>query len=128
MVSVDEIIHVYKQCDEVNSFPYVEGGRVFAQRIGLEITGFLYVKDNSFNEIDIIYIGVLETFRRQGVGRKLVVSAQQQYDKIFLEVAYSNEAALYFYQSMGFSTLRRRSNYYGVGQDALEMMWSKELS
>ena len=80
-------------------------------------------------EAEIIDIRVGERFRRTGIGESLLT---QSFEKlrlskirsVFLEVSFSNTAALALYEKLGFIMTGRRENYYKTAagrEDALTM-------
>jgi ribosomal-protein-alanine N-acetyltransferase len=80
------------------------------------------------DEAEILSIGVSNDARRQGIALRLVQAARTAAaasgaNRIFLEVAVSNEAALELYKKSGFAEVGRRPRYYasvsGLAQDAL---------
>ncbi len=70
-------------------------------------------------------IGVKGTFRKRGVGRRLMEkmlerAAQRGVEEMFLEVRRSNKNAIRFYEAFGFKQVGERKNYYGEPvEDAL---------
>lgn len=73
------------------------------------------------DEAEILTIGV--TARRQGIGRALMLAAMDAAgsagaQKLFLEVAASNQPALAFYHALGFAAVGTRLGYYADGDDA----------
>ena len=80
------------------------------------VTG--YVGSQSvLGEADMMNLAVAPTFRRQGVGRKLVQTLVEQLNKkgshiLILEVRASNEPAISLYNELGFVQVGRRPNYY----------------
>ena len=76
---------------------------------------------------DICDIVVLPDKRRQGIGKRLILSAAEEIrksgaKKIFLEVRKSNAPAIALYLSCGFNTVFERKKYYSDGEDALVLM------
>ena len=66
---------------------------------------------------DIASIGILDAWRRRGLGEHLVVVAAAAAratgaDRLLLEVAEDNDAARRFYESLGFDCVRVRRGYY----------------
>ena len=90
--------------------------------------GFALLR-NLGDEAEILSIGVLPKWRRQGIGRALlnaVVAAAsgQSLGSIVLEVAIDNDAAHRLYRRSGFLGVGRRPGYYrrpGARADALIM-------
>lgn len=83
------------------------------------VLGFLYFWTLS-DEIQIIDMGVLPGFRRQGIAQKLLqhLILQAATKKIFLEVRVGNAAAIAVYESCGFQKVGERKKYYADGEDA----------
>ncbi len=80
----------------------------------------------SFEEGEILRIGVLPTYRRQGIGKQVLSRIlerlqSQGVEKVFLEVRASNVAAQGLYGKMGFSVIGKRKGYYHGGEDAVMM-------
>ncbi|MDC1019734.1 GNAT family N-acetyltransferase [Alphaproteobacteria bacterium] len=65
-------------------------------------------------EADIIDLAVGMPYRRQGIGRQMVMRFCEQHGQhmTHLEVAASNHAARQLYQSLGFAETGRRRGYY----------------
>ena len=69
------------------------------------------------DEAEILTIAVKPDYRRRGAGRCLLNGALQALsgdgvDRVFLEVAEDNPAAIQLYRSAGFATVGRRKGYY----------------
>jgi len=76
------------------------------------------------DEAEILAIGVLAAYRRNGLGRRLLReaaahAAQGGATRMFLEVAEDNPAARKLYGAQGFHEAGLRKHYYGQGGDAL---------
>ena len=80
------------------------------------------------DEAEILDFGVLPPARRKGLGRELLMAAQDfarqsGIKRMFLEVAIDNAAARALYAGSGFSQVGRRKHYYlrpgGTRADAL---------
>lgn len=71
----------------------------------------------------IATIGVLPEHRRQGIGRALLVAAEQQLTlpRVRLNVRVSNHAAIQLYLELGYQRAGVWSRYYHDGEDALVM-------
>jgi ribosomal-protein-alanine N-acetyltransferase len=70
------------------------------------------------DEIQILNIAVEEAFRRQGIGRALLLHCLgfgfgKKVRKAVLEVRSSNLAAQHLYRSLGFKAVGQRPDYYG---------------
>ena len=67
---------------------------------------------------EIISIGILENYRRQGLGQKLISKMETDMKRIFkigyceLHVRKSNKAAIQFYNKLGFFRTKKVKNYY----------------
>jgi len=77
-----------------------------------------YVGSQSvLGEADMMNLAVAPTFRRQGIGRKLVETLIERLKEkgthiLVLEVRASNEPAIALYHALGFVQVGRRPNYY----------------
>lgn len=81
-------------------------------------------------EADILTVGVLDTYRKQGIGRAFMDqieawSMKREAPAMMLEVDVENIAAVALYESLGYSTISTRKDYYGPTLDAYVMR--KEL-
>lgn len=74
--------------------------------------------DNSI-ELEILKIGVIEDFRKQRIGSKLLEYLFEMKKEIFLEVRESNIVGQKFYENNGFIRIGRRKNYYKNGETAI---------
>jgi [ribosomal protein S18]-alanine N-acetyltransferase len=95
-----------------------------------EIVGYgvLYIVAD---ELQIGNFGVGESFRRQGIGKKMMaeiikIAAERSCDSIYLEVRESNKAAQALYFSFGFEAVGRRIGYYRNPRENAILM-AKEL-
>lgn len=85
------------------------------------------------DEAHIATIATHPEFRRQGIGRMLLVrglkeAAQEGAVRAFLEVRAGNEAAQAMYRSLGFTEDGRRLRYYrDNGEDAILMSASLKV-
>ena len=75
---------------------------------------------------DIHNIAVVEEFRRQGIARRLIARLErwakdQGASEILLEMRVGNTEARPLYQSLGYSEVRIRKDYYAPGMDAIVM-------
>ena len=76
------------------------------------------------DEAEILAIGVLAAYRRNGLGRRLLREAAARAaeggaTRMFLEVAENNPAARKLYEAQGFHEAGLRKHYYGPGGDAI---------
>lgn len=72
---------------------------------------------------DLDRIAVVPSARRAGLARELLdaLIAEANAERMLLEVAADNEAAIGLYESYGFATISSRKGYYPGGIDALIM-------
>ena len=92
------------------------------------IAGFIFGQIAA-DEAEILSIGVRQPFQRRGLGRHLIEglirsARKAEVNKLFLEVAADNVAALGLYNGMGFKEAGRRKGYYqrpGGACDAITM-------
>ncbi len=102
-----------------------------SESTGREIVGYI-VCWAFVDELHILDLATKESFRRQGVGRRLVLAALgTAYDggarKVFLEVRRSNAAALALYKDFGFEQTQVRTEYYANPvEDAIVMTLGTE--
>lgn len=79
----------------------------------------LLVYQTVLDEAEILNIVVATAARGQGYGRRLLndvcdILKQQGVKRLFLEVRESNSVAIGLYQTMGFSQIGLRKNYYAT--------------
>ncbi len=96
----------------------------------LNIIGYAGVFAPGGAEADILTVGVVPEHRGQGIARTLMASItewaiSQGSIAMMLEVKTDNLAAISLYESLGYSELNTRKDYFGSGLDALVMR--KEL-
>ena len=77
-----------------------------------------------FCNAELTYLSIHPTFKRKGVGKKLLQETFKQcerfaIEKIQLEVSDKNLDALNFYHALGFETIGIRKKYYKDGSNAL---------
>jgi len=68
-------------------------------------------------EAEILTLGVHKDRQRQGIATRLLAAilcaaGQRKLERLYLEVAASNRAAIAFYQRAGFAPIGRRAAYY----------------
>jgi ribosomal-protein-alanine N-acetyltransferase len=81
-------------------------------------------------EADILTVGVISMYRGQGIARELMAritewAISQGSIAMMLEVKTDNAVAISMYESLEYSKLNIRKDYFGSGLDALVMR--KEL-
>ena len=80
------------------------------------------------DEGEIVNVAVSESFRKQGIGERLVrhlmqAGAQRGAKNFYLEVRAGNEPAQCLYEKLGFKTVGIRKNFYEKPvENALVMM------
>jgi ribosomal-protein-alanine N-acetyltransferase len=77
-------------------------------------------------EADVLTVGVVPTHRGKGIAKALMAlitdwAKEQGSIAMMLEVKVDNSDAIGLYQSLGYSKLNVRKDYFGVGLDALVM-------
>ena len=77
-----------------------------------------------FCNAELTYLSIHPTFKRRGLGKKLLKETFKQcesfaIEKIQLEVSDKNLDAVNFYRSFGFETIGIRKKYYKDGSNAL---------
>ena len=80
----------------------------------------------ALDSADVEDVVVKQSFRRQGIGEKLLDFAikeisQKSVEKIFLEVREGNEKAINLYSKKGFKQISVRKKYYKDGENAIIM-------
>ena len=82
-------------------------------------------------EADVLTVGVVPNHRGKGIARQLMAlitdwAREQGSTAMMLEVKVDNQDAIGLYESLGYSKLNTRKDYFGSGLDALVMRF--ELS
>jgi ribosomal-protein-alanine N-acetyltransferase len=77
-------------------------------------------------EADVLTVGVIPSHRGKGIARQLMAlitdwAKQQGSIAMMLEVKVDNTEAIGLYESLGYSKLNVRKDYFGAGLDALVM-------
>lgn len=113
------------QCTTTLALPYTS---LWLAEYDGEIAGFA-INRWILDEEELLMIGVAPPHRNRKVGCSLINAIKEnaidaRRKSIFLEVRDGNEA-IYFYQSLGFSKIGKRSSYYtgrdGIKFDAITM-------
>ena len=97
--------------------------RLKAQR-NEEIIGFVIGDRRARKDVGwVASIGVHPTYRRRGIGRRLLAACEQQLGsaRIRLSLRRSNEHALALYRLVGYAQVGVWPEYYRDGEDALVM-------
>jgi [ribosomal protein S18]-alanine N-acetyltransferase len=102
--------------------------RHFVVAIGAEqnIIGYAGVFAPGGAEADVLTVGVIPSQRGKGIARQLMAlitdwAKQQGSTAMMLEVKVDNLEAIGLYESLGYSKLNVRKDYFGAGLDALVM-------
>ncbi len=125
--SLDEIQKECLEKLEHQDFDFVLKNQNFVVvkgEIENRIVGFVSASF-SFEQCDILQVCVCGKFRRQGLGKELLIAfenimKEKGVCELFLEVNEKNIPAINLYNSMNFSFLSKRKKYYGEN-DAIVM-------
>ena len=87
-----------------------------------EVVGYV-VTASAGDVVDVQRVAVHPDHRRRGLARQLLAAALARCDaeRMLLEVAATNHAALRLYAAEGFTEIDRRRRYYRDGSDAVVM-------
>jgi ribosomal-protein-alanine N-acetyltransferase len=90
------------------------------------IIGYAGVFAPGAAEADVLTVGVVPNHRGKGIARQLMVlitdwAHKQGSTAMMLEVKVDNAEAIGLYESLGYSKLITRKDYFGAGLDALVM-------
>jgi ribosomal-protein-alanine N-acetyltransferase len=90
------------------------------------IVGYAGVFAPGGAEADVLTVGVVPTQRGKGIAKALMAlitdwAKEQGSIAMMLEVKVDNAEAIGLYQSLGYSQLNIRKDYFGAGLDALVM-------
>jgi [ribosomal protein S18]-alanine N-acetyltransferase len=99
---------------------------VVAEDEAKNIIGYAGVFAPGGAEADVLTVGVVPEQRGKGVARRLMAlvtewADQQGSTAMMLEVKVDNLEAIGLYESLGYSKLNTRKDYFGPGLDALVM-------
>jgi ribosomal-protein-alanine N-acetyltransferase len=88
------------------------------------IIGYAGVFAPGGTEADVLTVGVIPSQRGKGIARQLMAlitdwAKQQGSIAMMLEVKVDNLEAIGLYESLGYSKLNVRKDYFGAGLDAL---------
>ena len=112
----------------MKSYLQSEGSRCIVAEIPETVAGFI-LTEHAAEIAHIITLDVLESFRRQSVGSRLLEAAEQEaaslgVTRMYLETATMNKAAIALWKKHGYRETATIENYYGRGQNAFEMQKS----
>jgi len=99
---------------------------VVATDAAQNIIGYAGVFAPGQAEADVLTVGVIPSHRGQGIARQLMSmitnwATEQGSIAMMLEVKMDNSDAIGLYESLGYSKLNVRKDYFGAGLDALVM-------
>lgn len=100
---------------------------LYGHKTDLEILGFaLFARVPGDDTAHLLKICVASSQRGSGVTQQFWKACLDklkalEVKSIYLEVEFSNQRAINFYQKSGFTSLRRINGYYSDGSDALTM-------
>jgi ribosomal-protein-alanine N-acetyltransferase len=76
------------------------------------VAAFLAWRRVAPDEIEILHLETLASFRKKGIARQLLKSLKREPGNLFLEVRPSNLPACHLYQTEGFTRIGVRKDYY----------------
>ena len=87
-----------------------------------EIIGFVLTAKAGRSKGIIVTIDILDGWRRQGMGARLMTFAENSFKRrgcgsVQLQVAVDNNAAIGFYEKMGYKKKKLLRDYYGPGKN-----------
>ena len=99
---------------------------VVATDAAQNIIGYAGVFAPGQAEADVLTVGVIPSHRGKGIARQLMSmitnwAKEQGSIAMMLEVKVDNSDAIGLYESLGYSKLNVRKDYFGAGLDALVM-------
>ena len=99
---------------------------VVAEDVDQKIIGYAGVFAPGAAEADILTVGVVPEHRGKGIAKALMAlitdwAKDQGSTAMMLEVKTDNREAIGLYESLGYSTLNIRKDYFGAGLDAQVM-------
>jgi len=105
--------------------------RVLVEPAG-EIAAYLFTAWQ-YLDLHILNIATLPEFRRFGLGRRLMLIAEEHArqmagETLTLEVRKGNDPAFRLYESLGYEAVGIRSGYYADGTDAIIMSKHVQVS
>ena len=129
MIMFDDFYRIEQQCFQEEAFSKQQIGFLLldyntlslAARVDGELAGFIIARiDLTKNRLSghIMTIDVGFSFRRMGVGQRLMMEAeaifkQKGVEEVRLEVREGNAAAIALYEKMGYKKISRLEHYYG---------------
>ena len=133
-MSAEEYFNLYKKCVDIESIQFsLEDFKRFQKSKNIKIEkekNCIAILGLTDREVEIYFIGVAESTRGKGLGKKLlksIISFSKNYGAhcIILEVGINNTRAKNMYLSLNFIEYGIRKNYYrnssGIREDAIIM-------
>ena len=133
-MSAEEYFNLYKKCVDIQSIQFsLEDFVRFQKSTNVKIEkeqNSIAILGLTDREVEIYFIGVAQSLRGRGLGKKLlksIISFSKNYgaDFISLEVGINNIHAKTMYLSLNFIEYGIRKNYYGnssgIREDAIIM-------
>ena len=133
-MSAEEYFNLYKKCVDIESIQFsLEDFKRFQKSTNIKIEkkqNCIAILGLTDREVEIYFIGVAESLRGRGLGKKLlksIISFSKNYGAhfIILEVGINNIRAKNMYLSLNFMEYGHRKNYYrnnsGIREDAIIM-------
>lgn len=111
---------------EMKMYLQAEGAYCLVAEIPGSVAGFI-VTERARDLAHVITLDVLEPYRRQSIGSRLLEAAEQEAAShgatgIYLETATTNQAAIALWKKHGYRQVDVVRDYYGRGQNAYEMV------
>lgn len=96
-----------------------------AEDASKKIVGFVLCAVEKKKTGTIVTIDIVEGLRGKGIGRELMGLAEKALRgrgvaRIELQTAVENEAAIKFYESLGYARGKKLPDYYAAGRDAFQ--------
>jgi ribosomal protein S18 acetylase RimI-like enzyme len=91
------------------------------------VQGFALFRELPGDEtVHLLKVVTRSSARQQGLARKLLEFAfasqrERNFRSLYLEVEHDNQAALRFYESLGFKRYRELRHFYGPGRHGISM-------
>ena len=128
---LNDIVLLEKACfdydryneSQINADLINEDNLVIVAKLNNKIVGYVDYKI-ILDESELLKICVLDEFRGQGVGTKLLKFSYKHLKgvgSVFLEVSSNNYKGVNFYKKLGFEQISVRERYYDDGSDAIIM-------
>ena len=122
LAAIAQIQAVSLEASQWNPEDYLAGDCLVAVIDG-QIAGFLAARTTTPGEHEILNLAVDPARRRRGIARRLLQEVLRTGSgEWFLDVRESNAAAQALYNSLGFSPIGRRENYYEHPREAAIVM------